>query len=239
MILALDIGNRRLKWGCWEGAGFAAAGAFDWRGVDSLDGLPSETPARIVACNVAGPEIAQRVQNFCALRWDLVPAYLKTRRSCGAVTCAYDDPGELGADRWAALLGVHALYGSDVCVIDCGTAVTMDVITAAGKHLGGAITPGLAAMRGALDRNTHQLTDAHALPELLARNTRSGIQGGTLWGLAGAIDRLIDEAGRLSGLRPSCVITGGDAETLRELLVHATELQPYLVLRGVLVGLQE
>jgi len=167
------------------------------------------------------------------------PAYLETQRSHGGVTCAYDDPGELGADRWAALLGVHAVREGDVCIIDCGTAVTMDVITAAGRHLGGAITPGLAEMRGALDRSTHQLTDAPAVPELLARNTRSGIQGGTLLGLAGAIDRLIVEAEKLSGLRLGCVITGGDAETLRELLVHDTELQPHLVLRGLLVGLRE
>ncbi len=239
MILALDIGNKRLKWGRWDGSVFAATGALDWRASYGLQQLPREAPTSIVACTVAAPQAAQRVEQFCLSQWGTKPAYLATSRRCGAVTCAYDDPAELGADRWAGLLGAHALYPGDVCIIDCGTAVTVDVITASGQHLGGAITPGLSTMRAALDRDTHQLTDEPAAAEVLARSTASAIQGGTLLGLAGAVDRLVDEAERLSGLRLDCVITGGDGPALKDLLRRGSVLQPHLVLHGLLIGLSE
>lgn len=237
MILAFDIGNRRLKWGCWDGSTFAAAGALDWRAADDLQQVPAERPARVVACSVAEPQAAQRVDQLCRSRWKMVPAYLTTSRRLGNVTCAYDDPAELGVDRWAALLGAHALYSGDLCIIDCGTAVTLDVITAGGEHLGGAITPGLAAMRTALDRDAHRLIDTPAVPEVLARNTASGIHGGTLMGLAGAIERLIAEAERLSGLSLQCVLTGGDGPVLKERIGRDCVLQPHLVLHGLLIGL--
>ncbi len=237
MTLALDIGNQRLKWGCWDGARFAPVGAFEWRGADGLNELADLAPGRIVACNVAGPEIAQQVDSFCSAQWGMTPAYLLSSKRCGDVTCAYDDPSELGTDRWAALLGAHALFRSDLCVIDCGTAATVDVITAAGKHLGGAIAPGLTAMRAALKRDAYHLTDSPASPAVLSRNTASAIQGGTLWGFAGAVERLIDEAEQLSGLRLDCILTGGDAQTLQSLFKREAQLQPHLVLHGLLVGL--
>ena len=68
------------------------------------------------------------------------------------------------------MLGVHGLYDGDMCVIDCGTAVTLDVITSAGEHRGGAITPGLAAMRGALGTILPGLPEGFPLPVLIVRH---------------------------------------------------------------------
>ncbi len=240
MITVLDIGNRRIKWGRQSAQALAAGGAEPWRErpLDALfEQVFTPAPQRVLVSSVASGDLEAALEAWCRRHLSLAPEYLRSSAQAGGVRSGYANPSQLGDDRWAALLGLHALGRGDACVVDCGTAVTIDVLDASGRHLGGAITAGLATMRQALGRDTHRLRDEPATPALLADNTSSGIQGGTLVALAGAVERLIEEAERLSGLRLHCVLTGGDAEAVRGLLRREVEWQPHLVLHGVLVGL--
>ncbi len=70
------------------------------------------------------------------------------------VTIRYSDPSRLGVDRWLAMLAAHAASTKACLVVDCGTALTIDKLTASGEHCGGYIIPGLALMRRSLEENT-------------------------------------------------------------------------------------
>jgi type III pantothenate kinase len=146
----------------------------------------------------------------------------------------YQEPRRLGADRWAALVGARQAVEGDACVVDCGTAVTVDALRADGSFLGGAICAGLALTREALAARTAGLRiPVSAARDALARSPEDAIAGGTLHGAAGAVDRLIDEVCGVLGPTPSVLVTGGDADVLVPLLRHPCRYLPDLVLRGV------
>ena len=92
-------------------------------------------------------------------RWDLQPEYIRvTKRACG-VTNAYDVAADLGVDRWAALVGAHQGSSGPVCIVDCGTAITIDALSPAGEHLGGLIMPGITMLAELLVRTYYEAQD--------------------------------------------------------------------------------
>jgi type III pantothenate kinase len=101
-------------------------------------------------------------------------------------------------------------------------------------YRGGVILPGLALMREALLLHTHGVRDVvGAAGSPLAQTTADGVAAGTLFGLAGAIDRILDEQAATLGAAPQVLITGGDAQSLLALLRHVAQYLPDLVLEGV------
>ncbi|MEZ5627828.1 MAG: type III pantothenate kinase [Rhodocyclaceae bacterium] len=109
MILLLDVGNTRLKWGLREGGQWLAQGAFAHDEAWTFDAvLPP--PGRIdgvCGASVVSPELRQRVADALAA-WGHAPQWLTPTRSCCGVRNSYVNPAQLGADRWAALIGAHA-----------------------------------------------------------------------------------------------------------------------------------
>ena len=158
------------------------------------------------------------------------------RRSSYGVSNAYTSPERLGADRWATLVAAHHLYPGPSCVVDCGTAVTIDAVAGTGEHLGGLILPGLTMMRQALVENTQGIGRvATGDVSLLARNTDDGVTAGTLYALVAALDRIVaDVAAELDG-EVALLLTGGDAGMLLPLLQDSWQHEPDLVLQGLAV----
>ncbi len=148
----------------------------------------------------------------------------------------YHDPAALGADRWAALIAAHHLTAGPVCVIDCGTAVTIDALSADGDFLGGVILPGLRLLRTSLVQGTRSIraTDGDAAT-CLARSTADAVAAGTLFGLAGAVERVLAEHRQALGSEMSALITGADAGlVLSKLRAEAPVAEVSdLVLRGL------
>ena len=143
MILAIDCGNTRLKWGVHDGAHWLAQGLLDYAELSALAGLLAAQPraSRAVAANVAGPQVGEAVQaTVAALGLPLL--WAKSQSAQHGVCNLYDNPEQLGADRWAALVGARALHPGACLVVCAGTATTVDVLDAEGNFQGGLILPG-------------------------------------------------------------------------------------------------
>jgi len=149
------------------------------------------------------------------------------------------EPDRVGIDRLAAAAAACIVKPADrpAIVIDCGTATTVDLVSAAGHFLGGAILPGPALMARALAEGTSRLPAVAALdhappPTMPGRSTQEAIAAGIGWGLRGAVARLVAEAGRSCDADPFLVLTGGSAGLVRDAVPGALEV-PDLVLAGV------
>lgn len=228
MILCLDAGNTRLKYGLFDGSGWRAQGALDHEAIDSLaSGLPAR-PTRIVACNVAGDAARQRIAALAASLALPLTWLTSTAAACG-VRNGYDTPQQLGADRWAALIGARALHAGPCVVVMAGTATTIDALDAGGLFRGGLILPGLALMRSALARNTADLPHAAGRYRQLPTNTDDAIVSGAIHATLGAIERLratLDAAA-------TCLLSGGAAMELAPQLAQPCRAIDNLVLEGL------
>lgn len=237
MKLLVDIGNSRLKWALAEqgtlqgphvlaGTGENIANEFDtaWNGLQ---------PEAVMFCSVAESAAAAALRAWVERNWGFEAVEIRSRDRAGELINGYGEPERLGADRWANLHGARTLLGAvDAVIVDAGTAVTVDALRADGRHLGGAILAGLAAGRAGLCTAAPMLPapgDTAALP---ATDTAGAIAGGTLVGLAGAIERVAAEVGR-DLQRPVRLLTGGDGATLHGRLGGDWRYDELLTLRGV------
>lgn len=213
MILCLDAGNTRLKWGLREGQAWRGQGVL---ALDDRDGIAALLPAvseNILACNVAGAAVAQRIEEIAAA-YGVPLEWFRSSAVCCGVTNGYDNPAQLGADRWAALVGARGMHAGNALVVMAGTATTVDVLDAEGKFRGGLILPGLELMQKALARNTAGLPEACGVYRDLSTNTDDAIASGAVQATVGAVERMC---------RPMsadfCVLLSGGA---------ADELAPHL-----------
>ncbi|MCX7175956.1 MAG: type III pantothenate kinase [Proteobacteria bacterium] len=232
MLLCIDCGNTRLKWGLHDGQRWLKQAALPLADLDRLkqEFSGSPTPSGVVACSVAGEQARRAVEEAIhALGLPLV--WLVSRPAQCGVTNSYTNPAQLGADRWAALIGARHLFQGDCLVVSAGTATTMDVLDRNGIFQGGVILPGIALMRTSLASNTARLPladgDYHPLP----RNTADAIASGALQATAGAIARMYAHVAASEGA--TCLLTGGAAATLLPLLDVPWRAVDHLVLEGL------
>lgn len=229
-ILCVDCGNTRIKWGLRDGGRWRAVGALPTAQAPCLDGALPGRPQRIVACNVAGPATAAQIEAL-AQSLDAPLSWLRAEASRCGVTNGYENPVQLGADRWAALIGARGLHDGACLVVNAGTATTVDVLDAAGVFQGGLILPGVALMQAALARNTAGLPQARGEFRELPRNTDDAIASGCLAATAGAVARMFaNMAARSSAL---CLLSGGAAPELAPLLDVPLRRVENLVLEGL------
>lgn len=246
MILLIDIGNSRIKWATHaRGKRSAAQSAArpapaEWPDFAAEAWATLDRPQQIVISNVADAELGAAVEDWTEAHWQLRPRFVVAAPAACGVTNGYNVPERLGADRWAALIAAHKYWRTPLCVVDAGTAVTIDVLAADGTHLGGLIIPGIELMRRSLLERSAGIRAATLAPSrgdiaLLARDTRDGIDGGTLYGVVAAIDRITADIDAELGGGLERVLTGGDAEKLLPLLANTYHHRPELVLDGLAV----
>jgi type III pantothenate kinase len=229
-ILCIDCGNTRLKWGLREDGRWLAQDALPTADAGRLGDAMPQLPSRIVACNVAGKAVGAAIEALAAK--SVIPLYWvrSQAQQCG-VTNRYDNPAQLGADRWAALIGACGMHGGACLVVNAGTATTVDVLDAEGIFQGGMILPGLAMMREALARNTAGLPLAEGSWRDLPRNTDDAIASGCLNATLGAIERMFRRIA--DAQQPLCLLSGGASESLRGALTIPCREVPNLVLEGL------
>lgn len=240
MILLFDIGNSRVKWAEFDGGrlrGQDSAARGDQAAQKTLTpAFNGKKPSRMLAANVGGPLMGAALSELAQERFGLKPEFLiPAARACG-VENGYTDPTRLGSDRWAAVIGAFKHFGGPVCVFDAGTAITVDVVTKDGRHLGGLIAPGPGTMRRALAGATAGIGDlGEGELALLCRDTRSAVSSGGWHAAAGFIERIVELVRKQVSPEVRFLLTGGDAERLRSLLPPEFTLCPDLVLQGLAV----
>jgi type III pantothenate kinase len=263
--LLLDVGNSRLKWALLRppyrrGQGFAARGVVDiaalrrsltaWSMLFQLAG----TFGAIYVCNVAGAAMQRRIRAACRRAGLGAPRFVRSQARAAGVRNAYRDPWRLGVDRWVGLIGAHHEHpGRDLCIVGLGTATTIDLLDAAGRHLGGTMVPGPRLMIEALLANTAGIRRRAggrsatrsfdlafaALPArvtaLFARDTYGALLGGSRHACAALIEHAVRQARAQLGRRPRLIVAGGAADAITPLLKGRLWREDDLVLRGLAV----
>lgn len=233
--MAVDAGNSRVKWGLHDGSTWrrkewaanadAAALGHAWTSMDA--------PSRIVVSNVAG-EVSRRILEQLFSRWPVAAHWITSLAEQCGVRNGYDNPSQLGCDRWAALIAAWRRCAGGCVVVNAGTAVTVDVLADDGLFLGGMIVPGLIPMRQALAAHTARLV---AVPGHLAQfpsNTADAVYSGALSAIAGAVEKMVAATGEKLGRAPACLVSGGDAGLVRERLSVEATIVDNLVLDGLI-----
>jgi type III pantothenate kinase len=232
-VLLLDVGNSRCKWalvrdGQWPHRG--ALGNTEFRALQqAFAQLPA--PSRILVSNVAGVPMAERVQALCAA-WSCPPQFVQAQAQQCGVRNGYEQPQRLGSDRWAALIAAwHQVRGACL-VVNCGTATTVDALSAEGEFLGGLILPGVYLMQQSLLGNTAQLKQANGALRDFPLNTADAIRSGVLRATLGAIEH---QHALLAARYPSarCLLSGGAADQVLPHLDMTPECTDNLVLHGL------
>ncbi|MDR2186927.1 MAG: type III pantothenate kinase [Azonexus sp.] len=213
LILCLDSGNSRLKWGVHAGGDWLEQGAAGHDDAAALPALLARWPQirRVLLANVAGAAVAARLrQCLGALAARLEE--IRSSAACAGVSSHYQQPERLGVDRWCALIGARARTTAPCLVVMAGTATTIDSLDSDGNFPGGLILPGSDLMRRALASDTADLPLADGNWQATPRCTEDAIASGILEAQIGAIERAFS---RLASPGASCLLSGGNAAALR------------------------
>lgn len=240
MDLLLDLGHTRLKWAWWSGQGVCAHGAAVWAGVHPaalIDrfGRGDEPPRCVAIAAVAGARLVEDLVPALRARFCVEPLLLRAIAACGSVVNGYAEPGQLGIDRWAGVLGAWGRApGSAAVVVDAGSALTIDLLDSDGRHRGGSIAPGLTLARAAFyDRTGRPAQVGTAQPAGMARTTADAVATGALFGAVGAVERAwrVHAARSPDGCR--VWLTGGDAPVVSAALEVSHTVATHLVFEGM------
>ena len=237
MILAIDAGNSRVKWGWHDGTVWTSVATVSLiefaASSDHVNpfSVTHEDPERIVISNVAGDGAHQLIVNWTRI-FEAEPHWLHGEpRRCG-VTNGYETPEQLGPDRWAALIAARSLHAGACLVVNAGTATTVDMLDADGRFAGGAILPGVELMRFVLHEHTGRLPMQEGRYTEAPRNTLDAIETGCRHAQAGAIERMY-RSFREMHENPLCLLAGGAGAALMDQLSMPRRHVENLVLEGL------
>lgn len=194
---------------------------------------PLTAPTQLVIACVSANQSLTLVMEVAVSLWaDINIVRMRSQAQGFGLTNAYLQPEKLGVDRWLALIAARHFYAVPACVVDCGTAITVDLIDAQGNHLGGLISAGLALMKKSLAHGTDALPFSDTPYPLEAANfTEAAIYSGTLLAVVGFIEQVIAKHGNVS-----VILTGGDAALIAPHLSIKAIVDPDLVLRGLAIA---
>ncbi len=234
-VLAVDAGNTRVKWGLHDGARWLKSGQTATSRAGSLKRAFAALPPlrAVIVSNVAGAALravlSRSLPAAPSARWIRSAA-----AQCG-VRNSYAKPAQLGCDRWSALVGARHLHRGAAVVVNAGTALTVDALTADGVFVGGIIVPGAELMRTALARDTAGLRRQAGEFSFFPDNTGDAIMSGAINALCGAIERIAHNLEAGGGQTPLCILSGGAAGLIAPQLNLELKVVDNLVLEGLCV----
>lgn len=235
-----DLGNTRLKCAPLQAGGVGAVTALAHDGLDAFDAdalharLDAALPARLDVAFVAS---VAREPLRVALLEALVRRCMRielarTLPALDGLRIAYAQPSRLGVDRFLAMLGARRRVDGAVLVCGVGTAVTLDLVDAAGLHHGGRIAPSPALMREALHARAPHLPKAGGAWVDWARDTDDALASGCLGAVAALVREACTQARVALAADVPLLLHGGGADELRDALPQALHM-PTLVLDGL------
>ncbi len=239
MLVAVDLGNTRIKLAAFEGDRIVARETIEG---GSLDGSGATLAAGVIpfAPAAAADEVVV-VSSAPDATAALIAALDRPVRVLGddvrgQLVLSYERPEELGMDRLAAAFGARELVGGgSVVAVDAGTAVTVDAIDASGRFVAVAIAPGLATASLGLRRTAPHLPPARTRGAVTvpATSTEESLRNGVLLGWAGLVSRIAAAAQSAVQRAAPIVVTGGDAPRLAPILGPGFRHEPDAVLYGI------
>ena len=236
MNILIDIGNSRIKWATEQAGVINSYPALDYRHIDLVEELlpvwqQLSEPKTLIIASVGTHIVKQTIIDLALNLWPNINLINpSSSQTAFGVNNAYLHPEKLGIDRWLTLLAAHQHYPGYSCIVDCGTAITLDVLTSQGYHLGGLICPGLNLMKHTLLKNTAGLSfSSHNANASLASHTTGAIANGILFAAIGMIEAVYQRLDTPAQL----ILTGGDAEIVSEYLQISTIIDSDLVFKGL------
>lgn len=243
MKLLVDIGNSRIKW-CTDNNGTLEAGsALEYKITDFTQQLQQywlklrQSPCTLVISSVSAKQIERQLIVVAKEIWPEIKVLIaQTKAHDFSVINAYQQTEKLGVDRWLGLIALRYYYPGNNCIVDCGTAITIDCLDDTGQHLGGLICPGLQLMKQSLYQGTEDLSVNKKKYTIgLSNFTESAIYSGTLYAATGLVEKVIKDL----GIHNKLILTGGDAELLAKNLSIKSIIEPDFVLKGLSIYCRE
>jgi type III pantothenate kinase len=252
MILTLDVGNSQIFGGVFikdelklrfrktskSASSSDEIGVFLRSVLKENDLDPSEVK-KIALCSVV-PDVIHSMKNACKKYFGLIPFCLEPGVKTG-LKISYRNPIEVGADRIAnAIAATHLFPKRDLIVIDLGTATTFCAISKNKEYLGGSIAAGLRLCMESLESQTAKLpaVEIISLKEALGRSTVESIQSGLYFGHNGMVKDISQKITKECFEEDPVIIGTGGFSSLFEKAKIFHEIQPDLVLKGLLLALQ-
>jgi type III pantothenate kinase len=246
VLLAADVGNTNVTFALFEGDKLVA----DWRVTSHRERTADEMAVELSQlfalrgmelAVVSGVVISSVVPTLNQALIEASRRYLKCEPLMvgpgvkTSVRIRYENPKEVGADRIANALAAYTKYGGPIVVIDFGTAVTYDAISAEGDYLGGAIAPGVEISLDALVSQTAMLrrVEPVAPDSVIGRNTVTSIQSGLVWGFVAQVEGMVSRMVNELGGSARVIATGGQASLVAGLTHVIEETDPLLTLEGL------
>lgn len=240
MKLLLDIGNTNVKWGWYERDlfGFGEFALAQGRVEEIVAAIVSHDrqPDAIWISDVAGAR-GRAIGTALELDYGVTPEFVRVSPGEHGIEIGYRHPERLGVDRWLAMIAACRGCAGAVCVADAGTALTVDGVLEDGRHIGGAISPGIELMERAILTQTAEVA-GHAVDRdgelrLYADDTGAAVRAGAVYAAVGLIERAAAELDEIADERASLFLTGGAAGIIAPLLRRDVHVLRELVLRGL------
>ncbi|QEY59824.1 type III pantothenate kinase [Pseudomonas sp. C27(2019)] len=242
MILEIDYGNTRLKWRLLDAKslGCISRGAV----IDLQELLPSLQMAGCLevefcrACSVRTVKENEQMSSLIQNNYGVEIEYAQSLEYTAGVTNGYLQAKKLGVDRWLAIVAAYTKVKHACVVIDCGTAITVDFISADGSHMGGCIAPGFKMLSTMLWRGTQLPVEADVTvyddKMLLGNNTQAAVIAGVGAMFRGFIGEQLELAQVALGSSFSVLCTGGDSALVNS-VTDAAVLEEDLVFVGLAI----
>lgn len=243
-ILEIDAGNTRIKWRLLrykkqQKVEINSGAVLIPELVDELPdsfcqqlyGIKTENIEVVGVSNVRGENFAKSLSLFCEKHFSVNVDFAIVSPELAGLKNAYQNSEALGVDRWLAMLAAYRSAQSAVCIVDCGTAITIDLINSEGQHKGGFIVPGLQLMQRSLGEYTSNLkyqpgSISNNNPGI---NTTDAINHGALNMALGMLEKVHREWGA-----DLCwYLCGGDAVLISSLIKWQHKIKSELVMDGL------
>jgi type III pantothenate kinase len=246
MLLALDAGNTNVTIGVFRGKGLVAnwrlrtvqeQTADEWgillRNLFALASLDFAAIDGIVIASVVPP--LDSTLAAMARQYFHTEALFVTSETDTGLKLLVDNPRELGADRIVNGVAAYQLYGGPCVVVDFGTAITFDAISARAEYVGGVICAGIGISVEALFAKTARLplVDFREPKRLIGANTVDNMQSGLYYGAVGMIDGILERMIAELGPETRAVATGGQARLIVRGTRHLKTIDDDLTLKGL------